>query len=341
MATSSFPILYLNETDALPILTPNERTAIASSPDIFHDHVLSKTVEVRQPTVIRPLAKRFKMVAWNVLCCKHIEESANLLMGLGADVVLLSEMDYGWARSGQHHTTAELAKKLGYGYVYGVEFLDNGDQDNNNVGYRGNAILSQAELKRPALIRFATNGEGRRKYSGSRLAVLATIEIDGREVVFVSVHLENGVTPEQRGHIMEALLSKIEEYAPQSPAVVAGDMNTLTFAVDRNIFGNLDRTRQLMKEDPDRILNPIPHEPLFEIAQKYGYDWRDCNIISKPTQRCFFGPLSLRAGRNMDWFLVRGLTSSKPAVIDATPPDIAFPLSDHEIICVNAELTAD
>ena len=96
-----------------------------------------------------------------------------------------------------------------------------------------------------------------------------------------------------------------------------------------------------MKEDPNRILNPIPHEPLFEIAQKYGYDWRNCNIISKSTQRFYLGPLSLRAGRNMDWFLIKGLTTSEPSVIDVTPLDIAFPLSDHEIICVNAELAAD
>ena len=137
---------------------------------------------------------------------------------------------------------------------------------------------------------------------------------------------------------MEDLLRKIEEYAPQLPAVVAGDMNTLTFAVDSSIVYNLDWTKQLMKEDPNRILNPIPHEPLFEIAQKYGYDWRNCNIISKSTQRFYFHPLSLRAGRNMDWFLIKGLTSSEPSVIDATPPDIAFPLSDHEIICVNAEI---
>ena len=259
---------------------------------------------------------------------------------LGADVLLLSEMDHGLARSGQHHTTADLAKKLGYGYVYGVELLDNGNQE-NKVGYRGNAILSRAELKRPALVRFALSDHDhmKRKWPGSRLAVLATIELAGQEVVFASVHFENRITPEQRGHVMESLLNQIEEYAPQLPAVVAGDMNTLTFAVDMKTFLNLDWVRQLMKEDPDRILNPIPHEPLFQIAQKYGYDWQDCNIISKPTQRYFFGPLSLRGGRNMDWFLIKGLVSSEPAVIDATPPDIAFPLSDHEVICVNTELT--
>ncbi len=335
--TTSSSILYLNEIDALPVLSPNERAAIASSPSLFYDHVLAQTVEVKQPATTRLMTKRIRMVAWNVWCCKHIEESANLLRGLGADVVLLSEMDYGMARSSQHHTTAELAKKLGYGYVYGVEFLNDGNQD-NSIGYRGNAILSQAELKRSALIRFLDEGVGRKRFPGSRLAVLATIEIAGQEVVFASVHFENAVTPERRGHIMEDLLRKIEEYAPQLPAVVAGDMSTLTFAVDSSIVYNLDWTKQLMKEDPNRILNPIPHEPLFEIAQKYGYDWRNCNIISKSTQRFYFHPLSLRAGRNMDWFLIKGLTSSEPSVIDATPPDIAFPLSDHEIICVNAEI---
>ena len=139
--------LYFNETTALPILSPDERTAIADSPNSFCDHVLAKTVEVRQAVAIQPLAKQIQIAAWNAWCCKHIDESANLLADLGADVLLLSEMDHGLNRSGQHHTTADLAKKLGYGYVYGVEFLDNGNQE-NEVGYRGNAILSRAELKR-------------------------------------------------------------------------------------------------------------------------------------------------------------------------------------------------
>ena len=339
---ASFPILYLNEVAALPILSPDERAAIAGSPNSFYKHTLAKAVEIRQAVATKPLAQQIKIAAWNTWSCKHINESANLLMDLGADVLLLSEMDYGLARSGQHHTTADLAKKLGYGYVYGVELLDNGNKE-NKVGYSGNAILSRAELKRPALVRFALSDHNhtKRKWPGSRLAVLATIELAGQEVVFASVHFENRITPEQRGHVMESLLNRIEEYAPQLPAVVAGDMNTLTFAVDMKTFHNLDWVRQLMKEDPDRISNPIPHEPLFKIAQKYGYNWQDCNIISKPTQRYFFGPLSLRGGRNMDWFLIRGLVSSAPSVIDATPPDIAFPLSDHEVICVNTELTKD
>ena len=335
----SSALLYFNETTALPILSPNERAAIAATPKTFCEHVLAKTVEVRQTAATRPLAKQIKIAAWNVWSCKHVDESANLLAALEADVLLLSEMDYGLARSGQYHTTAALAKKLGYGYIYGVELLDNGNQE-NKVGYRGNAILSKAQLKRPALVRFASSDYGHmsRKWPGSRLAVLATIELAGSEVVFASVHFENRITPKQRGHVMESLLNRIEEYAPQLPAVVAGDMNTLTFAVDVKTVLNPDWVRRLMQEDPERILNPIPHEPLFEVAQKYGYNWQDCNIISKSTQRCFFGPLSLRGGRNMDWFLIKGLVSSEPAVIDATPPDIAFPLSDHEVICVNANL---
>ena len=264
---ASFPILYLNEVAALPILSADERAAIAGSPNSFYKHTLAKAVEIRQAVATKPLAQQIKIAAWNAWSCKHINESANLLMDLGADVLLLSEMDYGLARSGQHHTTADLAKKLGYGYVYGVEFLDNGNKE-NSVGYRGNAILSRAELKRPALVRFASNELRNKNWPGSRLAVLATIELAGREVVFASVHFENRITPEQRGHVMESLLQRIEEYAPQLPAVVAGDMNTLTFAVDVKTFFKLDWVRRLMEEDPDRILNPIPHEPLFKIAPK-------------------------------------------------------------------------
>ena len=76
--------------------------------------------------------------------------------GIGADVVLLTELDVGMARSGNRHTVRELARTMGAGYAFGVEYVELGLGDDrekawhagesNAVGLHGNAILSKAPL---------------------------------------------------------------------------------------------------------------------------------------------------------------------------------------------------
>ncbi len=306
----------------------DEKTAILRS------SVFAQTVETQPSPQKQSLGPHIKLVAWNIRYCRHVGESAKLLADLKADVVLLSEMGYGLACSGQQNTAARLAEELGCGYIYGVEFLS-GNQA-NDVGYRGNVILSRAGFQRSGLIRLSVLESERT--IGGRVAALTTINVGGTDVVFASVHLENLCSPSQRAQMMQTLLDGIEEYAPGAPAVVAGDLNTSSFAMSRQVLDDPDAIRQLINEDPNRFLNPVSHEPLFAVARKYGYDWEQCNIISKSTRRCYNTPLSLRGlDRNLDWFLVRGLHASEPVVVDATPADMAWPLSDHELICLEVK----
>ncbi len=101
-------------------------------------------------------------------------------------------------------------------------------------------------------------------------------------------------SPKERAQMMETLLRGIEEYAPGMPTVVTGDMNTLAFDLNPLTFKSPDVFRPLLKEDPDRFLNPIPHEPLFAVASKYGYEWQASNVLAKSTQRYYSSPLSSR-----------------------------------------------
>jgi hypothetical protein len=108
-------------------------------------------------------------MAWNAERCKRVEAAAGLLAPTGADAILLSEMDWGMARSGQRHATRELAAALGCGYVFAVEFLELGlgneaerarhAGEANAVGYHGGAILSRHPLLEPALVRLGGDGD--------------------------------------------------------------------------------------------------------------------------------------------------------------------------------------
>ena len=87
----------------------------------------------------------------------------------GADIVLATEMDLGMARSGQHHTTRDLAEALGMGYAFGVEFVELGTGDPyetglfknipNMHGLHGNAILSRYEIENVALLPLDAGGQ--------------------------------------------------------------------------------------------------------------------------------------------------------------------------------------
>lgn len=67
-----------------------------------------------------PLPFPFTVAAWNLERCLFPLDSAEHLGATGAEVVLLSEMDDGMARTRQRHTTAEVAEDLGMAYLYGV-----------------------------------------------------------------------------------------------------------------------------------------------------------------------------------------------------------------------------
>ena len=352
-------MLHLGISDKLPVLPQKERTDLLLASKAEHGRLLekqlfSKTTELRQPAKARVLGRTARIISWNAERGTYIEAADDLLKALEADILLLSEMDYGMARSGQRHTSAYLAELLGCGYVYGVEFLEltlgthrEAAQNvgrSNDIGYTGNAIISRAEIKRPALIRLETSGKrfentGGEIRLGGRIAVLATIELDQRPVVFASVHLDDRTTPDDRADQMEVLLRCLEKYSPGLPVVIAGDLNTFSYDLHASM-GDIEYIRRLLKEDPNRLCHPITHEPLFELAARYGYEWQDCNQPHESTQRITSAPLSLRYSQNkkLDWFLVRGLKGSEAQVIDATPADIAFPLSDHELISTRISL---
>ncbi|NJO36935.1 MAG: endonuclease/exonuclease/phosphatase family protein, partial [Rhizobiales bacterium] len=100
---------------------------------------------------------------WNVERGRHAGAQAALLGAQNASAHLLCELDLGMARTGQRHTTRDLAERLGCSYVFGVEFLELGLGDrreqaahageSNEAGLHGAAILSPHPLNRPAVVR--------------------------------------------------------------------------------------------------------------------------------------------------------------------------------------------
>lgn len=63
--------------------------------------------------------------------------------------------------------------------------------------------------------------------AGRRVALAATVEVDGTPVRLYSVHLDNRLAPKQRVHQLAPVLDAAEAW--DGPALIAGDMNTSPF----------------------------------------------------------------------------------------------------------------
>jgi endonuclease/exonuclease/phosphatase family metal-dependent hydrolase len=286
-----------------------------------------------------PRARReLRVGAWNAQRCPDPAAAAALLAATDADVFLLSELDHGMARSAQRHTARELAGRLGAGFAFGVEFLELGLGDatereahagqENAVGFHGGAVLSRGAFAEPLLVRLERGGRwfdgalGERRVGG-RVAVLCRVAVAGRELALASVHLESHSDPEERAAQLEAVFDALDAFAPGLPALVGGDVNT--HSLGRAELEDRRALRRALEADPRRLANPIPHEPLFGLAERRGFDWRACNAVGTPTQRPNGGARTTLA---LDWFFTRGLAASGPRVLPAAP------LSDHDAIAV-------
>jgi endonuclease/exonuclease/phosphatase family metal-dependent hydrolase len=287
-------------------------------------------------------------LAWNAERCKHLDESAAFLAALDADVLLLSELDWGMARSGQRHTARELAERLGFAFAYGVEFLEldlGGPRERdacagqtNTVGYHGNAILARVPLARPRLVRLETRGDwfdGARGEArvGGRCAVLAQVPVAGRATTFAALHLDSHGTPENRAAEMRVLLDALDAYDRDAPVVLGGDLNAFSLGLAE--IGDAERVAAALRADPQRWSHPVPHEPLFAVAEARGFDWSRCNVHGASTLRHATEAGSTRGVLKLDWFLCRGIATSAARVVDAIGPASGAMLSDHEAIAVS------
>jgi endonuclease/exonuclease/phosphatase family metal-dependent hydrolase len=341
----------VDELPAVPAARRRELAAALPRPDahaqvetelgVFH------AVEHAPPPARHAQPRELRVVAWNLERGRLLAPAAAVLSRTRADVVLLSEMDAGMARTEQHHTTRSLAAALGHGYAFAVEFLELGlgspeerarcAGQENALGLHGGAIASRLPLGRPAVVRLDEGGhwlDGSRGEArlGGRIAVLATVRAGGADVAFASVHLESHSDPGHRAQQMRALLEALEAYAPGAPAVIGGDLNTLTMPTAD--FGDPAKLREALAADPERLLRPERHEPLFALAREAGFAWKAANPLACGTCRRREGEGSRRIPLRLDWLLVRGVTASAPEVIDAVDLATGEALSDHEALAV-------
>lgn len=269
-----------------------------------------------------PLGFPFTVAAWNLERCLFPAASAHKIAATRAQVVLLSEMDNGMARTAQTHTTAELSAALGMAYAYGVEFIELGlgsdtelefcTDTHNSAGFHGNAILAATPLLRPFLLRlpgqrfwFLSGGDQPRL--GERMAIGAVIQTTAGPVVMASTHLESNADAPQRAAQLNALITALEGQLPGLPLVIGGDLNT-----GNHIGGDWRR------------------ETLFNDAIARGFSVHGGPDDAMTTRPSLITRWPDRAMK-LDWFVTRGVQVRQSQIVASTDAS-GRPLSDHDMI---------
>lgn len=321
----------------LPDVTAEQKQRILEAPRTPEAHraLLAEVdaMNVLQAGGAGPLSRlpsSFTVAAWNVERCLFPERSAAHLQPFNPQVVLLSEMDNGMARTGQRDTTAAMADALDMHFVYGVEFHELGlggeterkycADDFNAHGWHGNAILSAVPFERVELIRLDDHGhwfcseraDPKQPRIGGRMAVAAVVPTEAGSVCVVSTHLESNADAAHRHRQFERLLNALDDFAPDMPVLIGGDLNT----------GN--------HLPPDYDWRK---ETLFGMAEARGYDW-GLTPEGITTRASLISPHENRKMK-LDWFAARGLGGRPNNLLPSLDTD-GTPLSDHE--CVMADV---
>jgi endonuclease/exonuclease/phosphatase family metal-dependent hydrolase len=295
-----------------------------------------QALEVAPPPRPAPVAKTFRVAAWNIERCKYAEPTLALVKQIGADVALVTEMDIGMARSGNRHTMRDLAGGLGAGYVFATEYVELGLGDDrerkwhagqpNMSSLHGNGIIARQTLADPFVVRLDDGGvwfgesyKDQRRV-GARNAVVARLTDAPRPLWFVSVHLESQSDPADRARQVTRMLTALKSRIGDAACVVGGDFNT-------NKLPRGDRM-------PDDVLaNPRSIEPLFTVFADHGFAWATSNT---PEQSCRTRPDGAPKPPfpRLDWLFVRGVTASSPRTVAAVDCKGAA-ISDHELIATD------
>lgn len=331
----------INRTVAtLPPVTDAQKAAINAAPRtadahraLLADLPAMQAVQLGGQARAAQLPATISVAAWNVERCLFPQQTARHLAPLAPDVVLLSEVDHGMARTGQRHTTAEIAAALGMAYAFGVEFLelDLGGaterafctDDFNALGWHGNAILSSVPFDAVMMVRLFDHGhwfagpadkvDSNQPRVGGRMALAAILPTVAGPICVVSTHLESNADVTHRHGQFEILLDAVGVFAPDMPVLIGGDLNT----------GN--------DAPPDYDWRA---ETLFDLGRSRGYDW-GFTADGTTTRASLITPHPTRQLK-LDWLAGRNLTCTETGILTSLSDD-GKPLSDHD--CVYCRVT--
>lgn len=211
-----------------------------------------------------------------------------------SDLLLLTELDNGMARSGNRNVPREIAESLNFNYAFAPCYiaLDKGSgveafiEGENTHSLHGNAIMSRYPILNAHSIALP-NGKDKMLGKEKRLGCLRVVigDIDHPLGMFraVSLHLDAHSTQSHRHQQMKIVLDHLDKLTPKLPVIIGGDWNTTTFNSSRAVYSIMGYCRRVLMGVRNVIQNHYPHpdrwfeRKLFRELEVRGYDYKNLN----------------------------------------------------------------
>lgn len=267
-----------------------------------------------------------KALVFNMERGVFLDETADFLLSCpdlqDVDLILANELDDGACRSGCRDTAAEIAQRLHMNYTFGLEFIELVNPEDPK-GYHGNAVFSRWPIRwaKAFYLPEAYNWYfDRQKRIGGRLAIYVLLDVGGRDVGAVCVHLENRTDAAGRARQTEAMLQQADRLFPAgTPVIIGGDFNTNTFD-GAQVEQAIAMYNEQQAGAPARDVPAL--ETLLPLAAQYGYQFRPFNGVNVPTRRKPMADGSLNM--QLDWILARGMDCAGHGMVSTLRADCTW-----------------
>jgi len=268
-------------------------------------HVLQEDFATGEGSAPPVGTNTIRATAWNIERGKQLPGIIRVLREhevlRASEVLMLTELDYGMARTGNADVAREIARSLKLNYAFapcylalnkgsGIEADVKGE---NTRGLHGNALFSSHPLRRAHAIALPNGKDkmvGKEKRLGQQRAVVADVEHPTAGTFrAVSLHLDAHSTQHHRHRQMRLVLDHLEGLDPRLPTLIGGDWNTSTYNSRRALYSIFGYFRRVAMGVGNVVKNHYLHperwfeRKLFRELERRGYNYRDLNALGVGT----------------------------------------------------------
>jgi endonuclease/exonuclease/phosphatase family metal-dependent hydrolase len=244
-----------------------------------------------------------KALAWNI-------ERGNIFDGIldalkhhddlkDKDVLLLTELDHGMARSKNRFVAQQLARELKLNYAFAPVYIalqkgsgvESEMEGENTRSIHGLAMFSRFPMSNVHAIPLPNGKDkmwGKEKRLGFLRALFADIEHPAGTFRAVTIHLDAHCSRAHRQKQIKIVLDHIDTLPPM-PTLIGGDWNTTTFNSQSATRAIMGYWRRVFMGPKNVAKNHLPHPEryfernLFDSLETRGYDYRSLNEIGMGT----------------------------------------------------------
>ncbi len=242
-------------------------------------------------------------IAWNI-------ERGNIFEGIlealktheqlrDKDLLLLTELDYGMARSRNRFVARELAQELKLNYAFapvyialqkgsGVESQVDGENTNS---IHGLAMFSRYPMRNVHAVDLPNGKDkmwGKEKRLGYLRALVADIDHPLGTFRAVTTHLDAHCSRAHRHLQIKIVLDHLDTLEPL-PTIIGGDWNTTTFNSQNHRRAIMGYWRRVLMGPKRVVTKHFPHPDryfergLFGELEKRGFNYKDLNELGAGT----------------------------------------------------------